>query len=317
MRASNFDKEIGKFIVILNLLTVRFDAFLSNFIEFLFIGLYMIIVSKYLGLMALPAIEIIQQLFWASFTSHALYSVVYIVNDFIDYQDVKKLQGNPLSYSFYKYRPMVYFNRSISIMIYLACLYLLYLFNGLKALPNIHIVLGFVISLFALSIWHSLAKSLTRALSFLFLRLIKYLLFLTIFTSLIEPCDDILTMMVALPITISYAIYTSLSYAKQKKLVNNKDESYTSFAMILTLLSLLDGFYLSSVKYSILYIMSIIIIGYLAVITPFFYVRTILRRFFGQENINFNVHVRRLLFGTFLTTIIAICEIIIFDLLVI
>lgn len=316
MRTNKFGIEIDKFIVILNLLTVRFDALLSNIIEFFLIGLYTIVVAKLLGLVALPAIEIIQKLFWVSFISHTLYSLVYIINDFIDYKDVKKLQDNPLSYSFYKYRPVIYFNRSTGIMIYLSCLYLLYLLNDFKVLPNIHVILGFVISLFALSVWHSLAKKLTRVPSFFFLRLIKYLIFLTVLTLLTEPCYNISFIIVTLPLTLSYTLYASHSYAKQKKLMRYRDESYVSFAIILALLSLLNGFYLSSeLRYSILYIMSIMIIGYLAVAAPFFCVRTILRRFFGQENIDFNTHIKRLIYGIFLVTIIVICEIIIFDFL--
>lgn len=317
MRIDNIGKMTGKVIVIFNLLTVRLDALLSNFIDFSFIALYTLVTYSYMGSLSLPSGETIRQVILASLSSHCLYSLAYIVNDFIDYGDVKRHQNDPNLYSLYKYRPVVYFDRSKSIITYLACIYSLYLFGVLKAFFYIRYLLTIIVPLlFTQSIVHSLCKGSAKALSFLALRLVKYMLFLTMLSMFMGFLDKALTITIALPLIIPYVAFVSLSYVKQKSLIKSErdtkiDDAFISLMLMLLMLLPIYAFYLSGIlNRSPFFVMSSIIFGYLVVVLPFFGVRMVLRRSYGSKNIDFHDHVKRLLAGAFLITAMVTCELV-------
>ena len=174
--------------------------------------------------------------------------------------------------------------------------------------------------LFAQSVVHSLYKDSAKALLFLLLRLVKYLLFLTMLSMLMGFLDNALTITIALPLVIPYVAFVSFSYAKQKSLIRSVSvarfgASPTSLALLFLALLPIYSLYLSeTLTRSAFYVIGSIFFGYLSVVVPFFGMRRVLRYFFGSENIDFHNHVKRLLTGALLTTTIVICEIIALDL---
>lgn len=315
MNGQRVNVEIDKIILLSNFLIFRLDAFMNNLIEFSSVALYTLSMAKYLNMIpSVPYFEIIKQIFTGSLLAHLIYSLVYIINDLIDYQNNIKLKAHSSLYSFYKYRLIHYFNASHSIIIYLLCLYVLYLLATMWMLPSL--AYGFIIMVVLLlvqSIVHSLFTGLIRGLTFLFLRVEKQILFLMIFTAMTSFSETTVLIVMALPWIGPYVMFALFSYMKQKNLIKkyNTTKYLLSMFLIPSIIPLLISItYLSSkMGYTIYHVMISLSSSYLMVLTPFLAIRMILRYFFGPENPNFYIHIKRLTLATIFTVFVVCIEV--------
>jgi hypothetical protein len=298
-------------------LVFRIDAFLSNIVEFLFIGLFILIVNRFAGLFAIASQSIAIAVILSVLSSHFIYSIVYIINDFVDYPHIQKNQNNSdsVSYSFYKFRPLMYFARRKILIVCLSALYLLFLSIAIIEFSNVaYAILGAVVWFFFLSLLHSYSRSSKRVFSFFLLRLSKYFLFTLILASLLSSLNGFVFAAFALPLIIPYLTYESIIYYKERHL--SEDKNSKNFKILLSILAgaliVLTVYVFSAsqlLNYPVAVFLASVIAGYLIVVIPFLGVRTLSHRFFGSKNLDFTVHIKRLLTGALMAAIITICEI--------
>jgi hypothetical protein len=287
---------------------VRMDAFLSNVIEFLFIGLFITVVSRFLGLISLASgLLVIQGLVLAVLSSHFIYSIVYTVNDYLDYPSINSIvDKSSQRYSFYRFRPLIYFGNRKSVLLFLVGLYLTATVLTISAIPTATVpILLFSTVLLVVSLSHSHFKGLYRVLSFSALRLTKYLLFIVLFSSFIHL--SLTAVLAAFALIIPYWLYVSYGFGKERKIIS---KPFFRTLLLGTAIIVFYFIYISMVlTYFALTLFMPLAIGYCIVVPPFFGVQRIGYRLFGLRNADFTVHIKRLSAGLFFTLMIVLLEI--------
>lgn len=200
-------RNIELLIVIFNLITIRLEHFLQNYIDFIYIAVllnFCISSSPKFSLLTITVMPIF---------AHFLYSITYIINDYINYHDDLLLRDqDPQKYSFYKYRPMQYFGKKIIVL--LMVLYLTYIAILLRFISLKIYEAALIISIFSLlAIAESTAKKGTtvKMYIFFFQLLTKYIVFsvlLLIYSIGILPLQD--SVLVAFYCVLPYALYRAL-----------------------------------------------------------------------------------------------------------
>jgi|GEM_PF-3411627 len=289
---------IDRLILTINLIVFRVDAFMNNYIEFSFVIIYLMGIYGYVKSPLARSPELILNIITVSIVAGLIYSIVYVVNDFIDFKKIKSFQNNSAKFSFYALRPIIHFHRSISISIYLIWLYALYTIY-IALFFSINIIL-FAGVLFSLSIVHSLMHNRLRPVTFFMLRMTKYLLLLTLLSTVLSSLrvSEILT--ITLPLIVPYTSIQTYFYAIQKNAFSR--QSYTNtLVKICIFVSILVTFIYVLLFTNSFNTLAYVIVGYITV-SPFFFIRIGLRKILGPENPDFHVHIKRLSLATLLTT---------------
>jgi len=275
-----------KVIVAANIVLVRIDAFLNNYIELTSAGLFLLLFAKFEEIISSLALNMLIALNVLALIVHLVYSIVYIVNDYIDFEEIQGIKKNKDLYSFYEYRPIIYFNKSKIIMIYFISLYILgvtlisLIFKTVLVYPPLLAFIAFI---------HSKTRKF-RFISFAALRTLKYVLYFNLSCSFLSlNCHT--TLVVAFLIFLMSLLIIHTNTYRRSKMANNQLafpslnskllSSYIAFG-ITTLLVLL---YLS-----ILIPFTMVVVF----LSPLYLIREILRLKFKLINPNFYVHLERL-----------------------
>jgi hypothetical protein len=110
VKLRGYSKFVSIFIVSMNFILIRVDAFLQNLITFL---TYVIYQMMFLSLLAGPLTIPLSTSLLISLYIHLLYSITYIINDFINYYDDRSLSYDQDRYSFYKLRIIQFLGRRL------------------------------------------------------------------------------------------------------------------------------------------------------------------------------------------------------------
>ncbi len=180
MKQRDYSKFVDIFIVSMNFVLIRVDAFLQNAVNFLAYSLYQ---TVFLSLLDNLLTISLTKILLISLGVHFLYSITYMLNDFINYYDDRSLSYDRNKYSFYKLRLIQFLGRRLEGFIIQASYYTIIFCTLLYLLRERHtmvysivlIVLAFII----LSIIESLSKkkTLTKHLSLVLQQITKVLAF--------------------------------------------------------------------------------------------------------------------------------------------
>jgi hypothetical protein len=291
-------QTINRLIVAFSLIVFRIDAFMNNFIEYSFIITYLVGAFKCMNNQFPNLSELMFDIIIVNIVASLIYSIVYVINDFIDFNKVRNFRENFTKFSFYAIRPIIYFNRSIFILIYLIGLYVFYVYCTLIFFSTTTIFLIGILIL--VSVVHSLLQDNIRPITFFMLRMIKYVLFLYLLSNVLPSLGvrDIFT--ISLPLIVPYTALQTYFYAVQKNVFSR--QSYISIlTKICILISTILTFLYVSLVVNSPQVVESIIVGYIA-ISPFLIIRSGLRKILGPENRDFYVHIKRLSLATLLTT---------------
>ena len=283
-------------IIGLNLVFVRFDAFLNNYVELIFIGLFLLIFAKFSSILFPWSIDLLILLNILAIGTHFVYSIVYIVNDYIDFKEVQKLRESKDLFSFYEFRPIVYFNRTNTILIYLIGFYLL-ITSLLIALISCMIVV-YPPVLVVTALVHSKTGKY-RYITFAILRALKYLMFLSILFLYLPSIRSAQVITASLILVIPFLAIHMNTYMRSKvtnKCFLNLNINIKSIIFYVIIGLILIALLLTS-DIAIPLIKSIIFVS------PFYFIRELLRFKLGPENPNFYMHLKRLL-AFFISTVI-------------
>jgi len=148
--------------VVLNITFFRFYHFLQNCVDFAYIAsliLYMYI--RIQSSLFIDSTTYLHHFFLLTLFSHFLYSITYIINDYINYEEdlaIKMIDVD--KYSFYKYRPIHYFGKRITgilVFVYATYVFILWRFMFVRILA-IHEIILIVLLFSCLSLFASLSK---------------------------------------------------------------------------------------------------------------------------------------------------------------
>lgn len=261
--------NMGRNILLINTLTYRVDAFVSNLADFLIILTFSVFVYSSLDLVKIGFGKIIFSLVKIAVGMHFLYSIVYIINDFIDYDIVTNFDS--LKYSFYKYRPVIYFKRGKSAMFMILLWYLIcvYLILSIFEVP-LSLTILFVLSFVFFSIIRSLSEGILRFAFFGLLRFFKYICLITLLNiSLLDTIYNDVTGYIILWLILPYVAYNTVKYSEKLKtillLLKDKVGLVIIIACLLVLFSLSI---FSRLPDSTLRFVELIAVGYILIIIP-------------------------------------------------
>ena len=287
----------------MNIFTYRIDAFLSNLSDFFGILTFNILIYNFLNLIKVTFKEIIYSLFIISIAIHFLYLIVYLINDYIDYNKV--INYDILKYTFYKYRPIIYFKKEnifiFTILFwYFICIYLIkIIFN----MPFILILL--IVLLFAsFSLIRSINEGVIKIILFGILRFIKYIclnIFLNIY--LFKTIYKDVTSFIILFLILPYIIYNIIKYIGQLKefiLLKNKR------GLIVTITCLLIFYFLSHFirsDYSTLKVLRFTIFGYILIIIPRIFAHFLPALILKSKKLNFQSYLLNLTISLIITSL--------------
>jgi len=165
--------RIEIFILAFNLVVYRIDAFLYNFYDLNIVLTGSVILLNELGIIEISYEQFLVYLLIVPLLIHFLYAIVYIINDYVDYDKIIKFSRERFIY--YMYRPLVFFNKSILISILLGFLYILCALAMVKVLKlPIELYATVILLLIVISILRSISSGFSRHILFGVLRIIKY-----------------------------------------------------------------------------------------------------------------------------------------------
>ena len=300
------DRVKERTIVLLNLVLVRVDAFLQNFFDFLYIVAYTIVLSSTISPIK-SKIEV-RYITIIPFAIHILYSLTYIISDYIDYhRDIGKAENIQL-WSFYRYRPICYFKKTRTIFTYLIILYFFYvlLFFIVLRLPvfnNLPLLLITIFLISSLAIIHSLSgdRSTIKLITFSSQRLLKYAIYVFVADKLLALSKHSFNIIIMTSLIIPYTIYNVLKYNNTKEIIKiNKIPimfAQASVTLISATIFAISIITYRAIPYRIADIVKAIILAHLATTTPLMIVKIYLSIKLGSKNENFYMHVKRLVFG--------------------
>ncbi|MEM4677365.1 MAG: hypothetical protein QXY55_05710 [Candidatus Korarchaeota archaeon] len=290
-----------KIILAINLVVYRIDALLTNIIDGAFILSYRVIMGLILEQQSHELLSIVSLIIFLPILLHIIYVIVYVINDLIDYSNPHGLKMH-LDSSFYRLRPIYYFQRSRLIVVYIILLYVAYVTLILTFIRSLYYLSIFFIALtILLSIAHSLHGATVRVVTFYLLRLMKYVYMVILFDVLVfnQIYDHIITMVI-LTLVLPYTIYSTVNYGK---LVSLRDGTVQIMLILVIsiIISLIIFFKVAPVKHQLIDIMKASITSYLLIVLPIFGIRQVLRKIFGVANPTYYYHLLRLILGIALT----------------
>lgn len=234
--------------VTLNIVFFRFYHFLQNCVDFIYVAsLVLYMCSQAYDPLYTISISCLCNIFLLVLFSHFLYSITYVVNDYINYKDDFAIKFNdPDKYSFYEYRPIQYFGKLVVyplIVIYIIFVSVIWhsMFVNILTIYEIALIVLFYS---ILSISESLSKkgSVKRRTFFLLQLYSKYMTFAILllrFLDLPLSLQEIINISVcASPYTIyrSYQdILTEYFLERQAKRGFNKIDVYTAMGFFITI----------------------------------------------------------------------------------
>jgi hypothetical protein len=292
---------LDKVILILNLIFIRFDAFLNNYIELTFLYIFLTLFGKFIEVQSLSAnsIQLLLTLNALVISTHYIYSITYIINDILDFEDVQKLRVNEAKYSFYKLRPLVYYNRSLITVLYLVTLYIVFLI--LLSISFTSTILIYPPLLTALTLMHSKSKKF-RSITFACLRILKYTLFFTLLHQYLHTTNIRFIIYAFLTLILLILPYHIVTYAKSKTLLWQTSLHHHVKPVIAVLFISFLVMLIQLVRLSIFiaFVKSLLI-----TFTPFLITRQILRFILGATNPNLYVHIKRLVIFFIITLVLS------------
>jgi len=306
MLKGNKNYFLDKAILMLNLIFVRFDAFLNNYIELTFLGMFLILFIKFTGvqILSVDSMQFLLSLNILVVSSHYAYSIVYVINDFLDFESIRRLKLDKSKYSFYRLRPIIYYNRSITIMLYLITLYTTSML--LLSISLTKIVILYSPLLIISSFIHSRSEDF-RPITFACLRTLKYALFLTLIYHRLYDMASQYIVYAFITLTLSFSSYHIIMYMKSKAQLwqTSSYQDVKLFIAIFLTASILLLILLIHLNIAIPFTKSLLI-----TFTPFLLIRQLLRLMLGAKNPDVYVHIKRL---TIFFTVTVILSIIIFE----
>lgn len=295
--------RIDKLVMLLNMLSYRIDALISNMIDGVVIASYIVVFHSLLESQYIP-IYVVIPILLSSLIQHYVYFIVYLVNDILDYRS-KGGSGKRLNSSFYVSRPVYYFNGSLVIVFYFGVLYLFVLaIIALNTVVPLIVISVFPVLFMATSIIHSILQASYRVLSFVVLRLLRYslLIQLVIYLLGVELNIGVIQLIYSLMI-IPYLVYSMITYAKSIRDRNLVIERSLLLVLLSLSLILLTGLYITGYSITLRHALSICL-SWLFVLGPAIMTRGLLRRFFGEDNPSIYQHLARLSIGFILVLLL-------------
>jgi len=280
---------LDKVILILNLVFIRFDAFLNNYIELAFLYIFLTLFSEFTGIQTLSTnpIQLLLTLNMVVIGTHYIYSITYVINDILDFEDIQKLGVNEDKYSFYKLRPIVYYNRSLITVLYLVALHITFLI--LLSVSLTSTILIYPLLLVALTLMHSKSKKF-RPITFACLRTLKYTLFLTLLQHYLHVTNIRFIIYVFLTLILIILPYHIATYTKSKTLLWQTPLHHVKPVIAI----LLTGPLVMLIQLIHLNIFIPFVKSLLITFTPFLITRQALRFVLGASNPNVYIHIKRL-----------------------
>jgi hypothetical protein len=292
---------LDRVILISNLVFIRFDAFLNNYIELTFLYIFLTLFGEFIEVQPLSAnpIQLLLTLNLLVISTHYVYSITYIINDILDFEDVQKLRVNEDKYSFYKLRPLVYYNRSLITVLYLVTLYIAFLI--LLSISFTSIILIYPPLLTALTLMHSKSKKF-RPITFACLRILKYTLFLTLLHQYLHTTNIRFIIYAFLTLILLILPYHIATYTKSKTLLRQTPLHHHVKPVIAVLFI---SFLVMLIQLIHLGIFIAFVKSLLITFTPFLITRQILRFILGATNPNLYVHIKRLVIFFIITVVLS------------
>ncbi len=292
-----FGTTTERIVLASNLIVYRVDALLANVIDGILILGYRAIMDLMLehrrdGLLFIISIPALV---------HMFYVIVYIINDLIDYSNSHGFKAY-LDKSFYRLRPIYYFQRSRLIVAYTILLYVTYLTLILMFMyPLFYPSIFFIALAIFMSIVHSLHGATIRVITFYLLRIMKYTYMLIVFNVITyNQLYDYITALVVLTLVLPYTIYSAVNYSKLVILRNKTSQSITIF--VISIITFLIFFFkVAPVEHQLIDLMKASITSYALIVLPVFGIRQMLRKIFGATNPTYYHHLLRLILGAVLT----------------
>ena len=293
-----FGATTERIVLVSNLIVYRVDALLANVIDGILILGYRAIMDLMLehrhdGLLffiiSIPALL------------HMFYVIVYIINDLVDYSNPHGFKAY-LDKSFYRLRPIYYFQRSklivaYTILLYVTCLTLVLIFMY----PLFYSSIFFMALAIFMSIAHSLHGATTRVITFYLLRVMKYAYMLILFNVItFNQLYDYITTLVMLTLVLPYTIYSAVNYGKL--VVSRNKTTQSMIILVISIITLLMFFFKATlIKHQLIDLMKASITSYILIVLPIFGIRQVLRKIFGATNPTYYHHLLRLILGVVLT----------------
>jgi len=200
-------------IIWVNIILYRVDAFLNTLYDLvvILIGVTLFLSKTYV--MHIVSEQILAYFFLIPLLIHFLYIIVYVVNDYVDYEKVIHYPQEKLTY--YIYRPLISFDKSPAILICLNFLYILFAFAliGFLKLPAV-IYVPLVPFLAIISFLRSKCTNIIlKHMLFSLLRLAKYAYATLSLELLLLQNLHLYSFVVMLnTFLVPYAIYRTLEY---------------------------------------------------------------------------------------------------------
>ena len=277
-------------VLMLNLVFVRFDAFLNNYIELTFLAVFLMLFAKftYAQCMFTSPVQALLALNALIVASHYVYSIVYIVNDYLDFESVQRLKAERGKYSFYRFRPIIHYSRSITIVLCSTALHIASVL--LLSISLTHIVWLYSLFLASLAFVHSRSKAF-RPVTFTCLHVLKYILFFILLYYYSQCMFTHYTLLAFTALILPFLPYHMITYAKTKTQLwqmsfhrGIKLLIVVLFAIFIVVLVLL-----SELNIILPFIKSLLITS-----TPFLVIRQLLRFLLGAQNPDIYTHITRL-----------------------
>jgi len=281
---------LDKVILILNLVFIRFDAFLNNYIELTFLYIFLTLFSEFAGIQTLSTnpIQLLLTLNILVISTHYVYSITYVINDILDFEDMQKLGVNEDKYSSYKLRPIVYYNRSLITVLYLVALHITFLI--LLSVSLTSTILIYPPLLTALTLMHSKSKKF-RPITFACLRILKYTLSLTLLQHYLHVTNIRFIIYAFLTLILLILPYHIATYTKSKTLLwRTPLHHHVKLAIVI----LFTGSLVMLIQLIHLNIFIPFVKSLLITFTPFLITRQVLRFVLGASNPNVYIHIKRL-----------------------
>lgn len=299
-------KLVDKVVLVLNLIVYRVDALLTNFIDGYFVLIYTFIVNTFTGYNMNLSCGLLHALY-VPILIHVSYTIVYIVNDTIDYAKNRNLKAH-LHQSFYELRPIYRFKGSKKIVFLMFSLYVVMITLLIMYIPNLfNQLVVFVCLMVPTAIIHSIYRGKARILTFFLLRFLKYFYTITIFYMITFDEIHVETLStVFLSLVLPYTTYLTINYALHLQ-TNFRNAILLCLpicgllTILLSVIGLLELPFSGQILYSVV---KSSFIAYLFVVAPALTIRYITRKLLGPYNPNFYHHLMRLVISTVMLLII-------------
>lgn len=258
-------KIFDMFIVFTSMLTGRLDPFLTNLTDFFIILMFSLSLYAFLGLISIGFVELIITLVSVSVIAHFSYSIIYVVNDYVDYKNDVNLSDE--KFSNYKYRSLIYFKKNKFILLASVCWYSICVLLILNTIPaGLLPIISFIPVFVLLSYVRSFTTGNLRIVLLGFLRFVKYFYSIMVLNLvLFSNSYNEATLSIMFGLILPYALYDTICYKYDLRpwefFSSNNRKKLAGLVIIFVLPLLLQTYYSLDVA-------SYIAFGYLVIIIP-------------------------------------------------